>query len=335
MKTLLLSVLVYASLLPVARAGVTVHQLDENVSFQAVTWQDNYAVASGTSGGIYLSGDDGASWQQIPAPTGSESRQFRDNQRLGNGRLMVMSAGEGPDSGMFISDDNGKHWQQVSQGQQQSTFYDCFYMTSLTMGWLYGDSDEQGLFVLATTDGGLNWQRQSLPIKAQSSEGGFASSGTCLNDAPGRGIVIGTGNGDTPRLLLLAANQWQSIESPIAGGEAAGIFSVQATENTVYVSGGSLKLAGEPASTWQYFIDSKTWQALPELPLKGAVYGSALLSTTEGVEYWVSNPQGVAVFKPGANKWQIVSQSNIWSLACNADKGCIGVGKNGVVELYR
>ena len=335
MKTLLLSVLVYASLLPVARAGVTVHQLDENVSFQAVTWQDNYAVASGTSGGIYLSGDDGASWQQIPVPTGSESWQFRDNQRLGNGRLMVMSAGEGPDSGMFISDDNGKHWQQVSQGQQQSTFYDCFYMTSLTMGWLYGDSDEQGLFVLATTDGGLNWQRQSLPIKAQSSEGGFASSGTCLNEAPGRGIVIGTGNGDSPRLLMLEGNQWQSIESPIAGGEAAGIFSVQATENTVYVSGGSLKLAGEPASTWQYFIDSKTWQALPELPLKGAVYGSALLPTTEGVEYWVSNPQGVAVLKPGADKWQIVSQSNIWSLACNTDKGCIGVGKNGVVELYR
>ena len=335
MKTLLFSVLVYASILPVARAGVTVHQLNENVSFQAVTWQDNYAVASGTSGGVYLSGDDGASWQQISAPTGSDNRQFRDNQRLGSGRLVVMSAGEGPDSGMFISDDNGKHWQQVSQGLQQSTFYDCFYMTSLTMGWLYGDSDEQGLFVLATTDGGLNWQRQSLPIKAQSSEGGFASSGTCLNEAPGRGIVIGTGNGDSPRLLMLEGNQWQSIESPIAGGEAGGIFSVQATVNTVFVSGGSLKLAGAPASAWQYFIDSGKWQALPELPLKGAVYGSALLPTTEGVEYWVSNPQGVAVLKPGADKWQIVSQSNIWSLACNADKGCIGVGKNGVVELYR
>ncbi|MDY6926637.1 MAG: hypothetical protein SWN10_06015 [Pseudomonadota bacterium] len=335
MKTLLFSVLVCASLLQVARAGVTVHQLDENVSFQAITWQDNYAVASGTAGGIYLSGDDGASWQQISAPTGSDNRQFRDNQRLANGRLVVMSAGEGPDSGVFISDDNGKHWQQVSQGQQHSTFYDCFYMTSLTMGWLYGDSDEQGLFVLATTDGGLNWQRQSLPIKAQSSEGGFASSGTCLNEAPGRGIVIGTGNGDTPRLLMLEGNQWQSIESPIAGGEAGGIFSVQATVNTVFVSGGSLKLAGAPASAWQYFIDSDTWQALPELPLKGAVYGSALLATTEGVEYWVSNPQGVAVLTPGADKWQIVSQSNIWSLACQADKGCIGVGKNGVVELYR
>lgn len=335
MKTLLLSVLICASLLQVARAGVTVHQLDENVSFQAVTWQDNYTVASGTAGGIYLSVDDGSSWQQIPAPTGSDNRQFRDNQRLTNGRLLVMSAGEGPDSGVFISDDNGKHWQQVSQGQQQSTFYDCFYMTSLTMGWLYGDSDEQGLFVLATTDGGLTWQRQSLPIKAQSSEGGFASSGTCLNEAPGRGVVIGTGNGDTPRLLLLEGNQWQSIESPIAGGEAGGIFSVQATVNTVFVSGGSLKLAGAPASAWQYFIDSGNWQALPELPLNGAVYGSALLPTTEGVEYWVSNPQGVAVLKSGADKWQIVSQSNIWSLACNADKGCIGVGKNGVVELYR
>lgn len=335
MKTLLFSVLVCASLLQVARAGVTVHQLNENVSFQAVTWQDNYAVASGTAGGIYLSGDDGASWQQISAPTGSDNRQFRDNQRLANGRLVVMSAGEGPDSGVFISDDNGKHWQQVSQGQQQSTFYDCFYMTSLTMGWLYGDSDEQGLFVLATTDGGLNWQRLSLPIKAQSSEGGFASSGTCLNEAPGRGVVIGTGNGDTPRLLMLEGNQWQSIESPIVGGEAGGIFSVQATVNTVFVSGGSLKLAGAPASALQYFIDSENWQALPELPLNGAVYGSALLATTEGVEYWVSNPQGVAVLTPGADKWQIVSQSNIWSLACQAEKGCIGVGKNGVVELYR
>lgn len=335
MKTLFFSVWVCASLLSAANAGVTVHQLNENVSFQAVTWQDNYAVASGTAGGIYLSGDDGASWQQISAPTGSDNRQFRDNQRLANGRLVVMSAGEGPDSGVFISDDNGKHWQQVSQGQQHSTFYDCFYMTSLTMGWLYGDSDEQGLFVLATTDGGLNWQRQSLPIKAQSSEGGFASSGTCLNEAPGRGIVIGTGNGDTPRLLMLEGNQWQSIESPIAGGEAGGIFSVQATVNTVFVSGGSLKLAGAPASALQYFIDSENWQALPELPLNGAVYGSALLATTEGVEYWVSNPQGVAVLTPGADKWQIVSQSNIWSLACQADKGCIGVGKNGVVELYR
>jgi len=335
MKTLLSFVLVCASLLPAARAGVTVHQLDENVSFQAVTWQDNYVVASGTAGGIYLSADDGVSWQLIPAPAGSEGRQFRDNQRLVNGRLVLMSAGEGPDSGVFISDNNGKHWQQVSQGQQQSTFYDCFYMTSPTMGWLYGDSDEQGLFVLATTDGGLNWQRQSLPLKAQPSEGGFASSGTCLNDAPGRGIVIGTGNGDTPRLLMLEGNQWHSIESPIAGGEAGGIFSVQATTNTVFVSGGSLKLAGAPASAWQYFIDSGNWQALPELPLKGAVYGSALLASTKGMEYWVSNPQGVAVLKPGADVWQIVSQSNIWSLACQADKGCIGVGKNGVVELYR
>jgi photosystem II stability/assembly factor-like uncharacterized protein len=335
MKRITLTTMLIASLFPVAKAEVTVHQLNDKVSFQAVTWQGQYALASGTAGGIYLSANDGNSWQQIPAPAGAEAKQFRDNQRLSSGRLVVMSAGEGPDSGLFISDNAGADWQQVSQGEAQSTFYDCFYMTSLTMGWLYGDSDEQGLFVLATTDGGLNWQRQSLPIKAQSSEGGFASSGTCLNEAPGRGIVIGTGNGDTPRLLMLEGNQWHSIESPIAGGEASGIFSVQATVNTVFVSGGSLKLAGAVASAWQYFIDSGNWQALPELPLKGAVYGSALMATTEGVEYWVSNPQGVAVLKPGADDWQVVSQSNIWSLACQVEKGCIGVGKNGVVELYR
>lgn len=335
MKRVIFITLLIVSVLPAVKAHVTAHQLNENVSFQAVTWQDQYVLATGTSGGIYLSEDDGVNWQQVAPPIGGESLQFRDNQRLSNGRLVVMSAGEGADSSIFISDEEGESWQRTSQGEKDTTFYDCFYMTTLTQGWLYGDSDPNGLFVLVTIDGGQHWHRQNLPFTAQTSEGGFASSGTCLSGAMDNGVVIGTGNAKTPRLLLMLEGQWQSIVSPIEGGEASGIFSVQATGQTLFVSGGSLIRKELPAQAWQYHIDRQKWIALPELPLRGAVYGSALLDNADGVEYWVSNPQGVAVLKPGKGDWQMVSRSNIWSLACQTGKGCIGVGKNGAIEQYQ
>ncbi|OFI34942.1 hypothetical protein [Alteromonas lipolytica] len=318
-----------------AMAATTRYDLDEQVSFQAVTWLKDRVVASGTAGAIYLSQDDGQHWQKLNGPAQSDALQFRDNQWLDSGRLVVMSAGEEADSGIFISDNLGQSWRRVATGETASTFYDCFYVASNGQGWLYGDADEKGLFVLATEDSGEHWQRQQVPFNAQPSEGGFASSGTCLNGAGDNGMVIGTGNGSVARVLLYTQGQWQSIESPIAGGEAGGIFSLQPIKQTLLVSGGSLKQSTLPAKAWLYDMADNSWLALPALPLTGAVYGSAVLSVQGGVEYWVSNPQGVAVLRPGASDWQWVSQSNIWSLACQAGKGCIGVGKNGRIELYQ
>lgn len=330
----LFTALVSSFLIHAVQADLVTHQLPENVSFQAVSWQGSYVVASGTAGGIFLSDDNGEHWQRVTAPKGTDAKQFRDNQRLQNGRLIVMSAGVGADSAIYITDDIGKNWQTVSLGTQKATFYDCFYMVNAQQGWLYGDSDKQGLFVLKTEDAGEHWSREMLPFKAQTSEGGFASSGTCLNAYDKNGIVIGTGNGSKSRVLIRNNNNWQSIESPIPGGEASGIFSVQSSNQSLFISGGSLKTAEQPAQAWLFEIESEQWTALPTLPLNGAAYGSAILPVSSGYQYWVSNPQGVAVLKPGANKWELISKSNIWSLACQENKGCIGVGKNGVIERY-
>lgn len=315
-------------------AAVVSHQLDKAVSFQAVTWQNNMAVASGSAGGIYLSEDNGKHWNKVEGPARSVFLQFRDNQFLDNGRLIVMSAGEGKDSGIFISDDQGKSWQQTSEGQAASTFYDCFAMTDDSHGWLYGDSDDQGLFVLFTEDGGDSWQRQKLNIDAQKSEGGFASSGTCLNYYNENGIIIGTGNGEQSRLLILENDEWRSLTTPIPGGEAGGVFTVQVNGKAIFIAGGSLKSADKKAEAWLYHTGSGKWVALPPLPLRNAIYGSALLPTPEGLEYWVSNPDGVAVLKPDSSEWQLISESNIWSLACQQGKGCIGAGKDGLIEVY-
>ncbi|WP_299072741.1 hypothetical protein [uncultured Paraglaciecola sp.] len=315
-----------------AMAG-SVQVLDPDVSFQAVHRLGAHIVASGTNGGIYQSTDNGEHWSKVVGPENSQGLQFRDIQILSNGSLTLMSAGEGDDSRIYRTDD-GKNWQLQIAGKQASTFYDCLHFVNHQQGWLYGDSDEAGLFILATEDGGRHWNRQTLGLAAQAGEGGFASSGTCLNQGDDNNIYIGTGNGHAPRVLIKDGKKWHSLDTPFLGGEAAGVFSVQQTKQWLYLFGGSLKAQQNSAKAQRYNLQSKQWSALPEVPLKGAVYGSAIIQKDNKIRVLIANPQGVSVWQEGTKSWAMLSKNNIWSLACDDQMGCVGVGKDGVVERF-
>ena len=311
----------------------SVQILDPKVSFQAVHRIGKHIVASGTNGGIYQSTDNGQLWSKITGPENSQGLQFRDIQLLSNGALIVMSAGEGDSSRIYRTDD-GINWQLQIAGTQATTFYDCLQFVDDRQGWLYGDSDKDGLFILATVDGGRHWQRQNLSLAAQASEGGFASSGTCLNKGQDNNIYIGTGNAPTPRVLVQTAENWQSLDTHFPGGEAAGVFSVQQAEQWLYIFGGSLKEQQSPALAQRYNLVTKQWNALPEVPLKSAIYGSDLVGTGNQIKVVISNPEGVALWQKESKSWTVLSTNNIWSLACDDRLGCVGVGKDGVVEVF-
>ena len=108
-----------------ALAG-SVQVLDPKVSFQAVHRIGQHIVASGTSGGVYQSTDNGEHWSKITGPENSFGLQFRDIQLLSNGALILMSAGEGDNSRIYRTD-NGKNWQLQIAGKQATTFYDCMH----------------------------------------------------------------------------------------------------------------------------------------------------------------------------------------------------------------
>ena len=316
-----------------ALAG-SVQVLDPEVSFQAVHRSGKHIVASGTNGGIYQSTDNGQHWNKITGPKNSQDLQFRDIQLLSNGALIVMSAGEGRNSRIYRTDDDGKHWLLQIVGKRATTFYDCLHFVNEKQGWLYGDSDDDGLFILTTVDGGNHWQRQNLALAAQAGEGGFASSGTCLNKGRDNKIYIGTGNALIPRVLMQNGKNWQSLDTPFPGGEAAGVFSVQQAEQWLYIFGGSLKEPQTPAKAQRYNLETKLWSSLPEVPLKGAIYGSSLINQDNKVDVLIANPQGVSVWEEGAKTWTMLSTNNIWSLACDDQLGCVGVGKDGIVESF-
>lgn len=312
----------------------TVTKLDPDVSFQAVHRMGASIWASGTNGGIYNSLDNGKNWQKISGPTNTQSLQFRDIQALEDGSVVLMSAGEGSASRVYSSDTSLKNWQLQIQGTSAETFYNCLHFSDNQQGWLYGDSDKEGLYILATHDGGLTWQRQKMSINAQQGEGGFASSGTCLNKGQDKQIYIGTGNAQVPRILLNINNTWSVIETLFKGGEAAGVFSVQQAGEWLYAFGGSLKAEQSPAIAMRYNLVSQQWTALPTVPLLGAVYGSALLTKDHKTWVLIANPQGVSMWQEGDSSWSMLSTNNIWSLACDDKLGCVGAGKEGVVELF-
>ena len=279
MRKLIEGVALSLALSGTALAG-EITQLDSSIDLPAVYWHGNQVWASGTAGSVYMSADNGLHWQAITAPQNSEQLEFRDIQPLGDGKVLLMSAGEGENSRIYATNNNGVAWQQVSTGATQQQFYDCLQMIDNQEGYLYGDADDQGLFVLQTQDGGSSWQRVELPIPAQAGEGGFASSGTCVNRGNSNiKVVIGTGNADKPRLLLRDSSGWMAIDTPFAGGASAGIFSVQLSGDYLYAVGGSLKTLDKPASAWRYSLLDKQWSALPAVPLKGALFPKSIQRT--------------------------------------------------------
>jgi len=314
---------------------VTTQKISTGNRFQAISIDEKGGLwISGTKSSVYHSADQGLSWVEINAPETEKDLQFRDIQVV-NDQITLMSAGEGSDSRLYISDDFGESWLLSKQGQSPDTFYDCFSMLDESTGWLYGDSVNETFAMLKTTDGAKTWKAETLPFAAQAGEGGFASSGTCLNHNAKGDIAIGTGNAETPRLLIKKAGEaWQSIESPYKGGEAAGIFSVQFDKDNLYTFGGSLKTKDKPASMYKYSLAKSKWFSMPASPLNGAIYGSSVTK-----EYlFVNNPDGIAALlkdqkgnsNESKNAWRKLSDLDIWAMACK-DSNCWGVGANGTV----
>lgn len=306
---------------------VTSQKISDGNRFQAISIDEKGGLwVSGTQSAVYHSDDDGKSWDKINTPSTNKPLQFRDIQVINN-TIVLMSAGEGADSKLYMSNNNGASWTLTNQGGNPSTFYDCFSMTDEQTGWLYGDSIDGNFFLLKTTNGAKKWQAITLPFAAQTGEGGFASSGTCLNHNTNGDIAIGTGNTEIPRLLIKPKSQsWQIIDSPYTGGEAAGIFSVQFDEDTLYTFGGSLKTKAQAASGFTFSLSKSTWAAMPKLPLKGAVYGSAVVENY----VFITNPQGIAVLEKNKKTWRMLSNLDVWAMACKESQ-CWGVGADDVV----
>jgi photosystem II stability/assembly factor-like uncharacterized protein len=216
----------------------TLTSTNSNQQFRGLSpVNDRVAWVSGTNATVLRTTDRGATWTDISPDFGpSEDRsafELRDIHAWDKRSAVVLSIGDGNHSRIYATRDGGASWRRTFLNEEQTAFYDC-------MAFETGEKSHHGLAMsdpvngkfrlIETWDGGLHWKivpQDKMP-PALTGEFGFAASGTCIEAAAGR-WYIASGGVDSGRIFYSSGDprHWEVTNSSIAGGPAAGVFSVR------------------------------------------------------------------------------------------------------------
>lgn len=264
---------------------------------QAVSMVDERTVwISGHNATFTRSIDAGESWEVFQHPTG-DTLQFRDIHAFDSERVLLMSAGPGPLSRMY-SFTRPDQWQLTFVMEDSLGFLDCIDFWDDQRGIAYGDAIDNYPYILLTQDGGQSWQRAdttSLPV-AGKGEGGFAASGTCVTTGSDGTAWIATGAGGNARFLITQdhGQTWQSVDSPIVKGDAAGNTSVAFVGQTGFATGGDLLQPSAYTDNCTFTFDGgRSWTLGNTPQTKGAFYGGALTKAGDTHFAFACGPNGI------------------------------------------
>ncbi|MDH5609365.1 MAG: hypothetical protein OEY56_07785, partial [Cyclobacteriaceae bacterium] len=212
--------------------GYDLHQQDSHTSALLIglsVIDDEVAWASGTDATILRTIDGGGNWEVFRYEE-ADTLQFRDIHAFSSQEAVVLSVGNGGASQVFRFDvDSG--WTRTFQMDDDRGFLDAFDFWPDGQGLAYGDSFDEKPYLLKTEDMGATWFRLagSLLPDAGPGEGGFASSGTCVETGADGKAWVGTGAGGNARLFFTPdyGDHWEILSTDMVTGEAAGITSVR------------------------------------------------------------------------------------------------------------
>jgi photosystem II stability/assembly factor-like uncharacterized protein len=201
-------------------SGVTVRLRGVSAVSSTVAW------ASGAGGTVLRTTDGGRTWQRRAVP-GADGLDFRDVDALGATTAVVLSIGPGEGSRIYRTEDDGGTWEERFRNADPKAFFDAIAFGDAEHGVAFSDSVDGRFVVRTTADGGRTWNSvppERLP-PALPEEGAFAASGTNVAMLGSDRIWIGTSKS---RVLRSAdgGRTWSVHATPVATGQATGIFSI-------------------------------------------------------------------------------------------------------------
>ena len=285
--------------------------------------------------------DGGTTWEAGVVP-GPDSLQFRDVHAVDAKTAYLLSAGPGDMSRIYKTTDAGQNWTLQFSNTNPSAFFDCMDFWDAESGMAFSDAVDGHLIIIRTTDGGANWT--SIPSDvipdARGSEGGFAASGTCLV-AHGSGTVsIGTGAGDTARVLTTTdgGDSWFAAETPVMSGTgSSGITSlVFRDDNHGVALGGDIgDTAGYTQNVAVTSDGGATWVVGGRLAFPGAAYGSSFVPGGPDGTLVAVGPGGAAYSLDDGSTWTSLDTLSYWAVGFANPAAGWAVGPDGRLTKIR
>lgn len=253
------------------------------------------AWASGANGTLLRTVDGGAVWTTLIPPAGAEKLDFRDIDAFSNRVAYALSIGSGETSRIYKTRDGGATWVLQFANQDPKVFLDAMAFRDADHGFAFSDSVDGQFVILATANGGTSWERipaDRLP-PALPGEGAFAASGTNVA-VLGANVWIGT----TKSRVLRSTDggrTWAVSQTPIAIGDAAGIFSIAFKDaDHGIVVGGDYTKESQAGDNAAFTSDGGVTWALA----KG-------ISGFRSVAAWLPGTRSVLAVGPAGADWSI------------------------------
>jgi photosystem II stability/assembly factor-like uncharacterized protein len=187
---------------------------------------NDVAWASGAGGTVLRTTNGGRTWRARPVP-GADGLDFRDVDALSPDTAVVLSIGPGEASRIFRTEDGGATWTERFRNADPEAFFDALAFGDARHGAAVSDAVGGRFVIRLTRDGGRTWTAapdDRLP-PALDGEGAFAASGTNVAMAGPERIWVGTTRGRVLRSTD-GGRSWSVHATPIATGDATGIFSI-------------------------------------------------------------------------------------------------------------
>jgi photosystem II stability/assembly factor-like uncharacterized protein len=273
--------------------------------------------ASGASGAVLRSEDDGYMWQQCTVPSDAANLDFRAVFAWDANHATVMSSGPGPASRLYETTDGCATWHLLFQNPDKDGFWDAVTFRG-SAGFILGDPVNGHFVIYQSEDLGRHWRRDDSPrlAAAPNGESVFAASNSALVVLRNAEVLFATGGVGGPRLFRRDKSaHWSVTKLPLAGGKpSAGAFSI-AFRNSLHgiAVGGDFQEPAQTAGTAAWTSDSGlTWHAASEPP---SGYRSSV-GWEQRMRAWIAvGPNGSDLSRDDGHTWKRFDSTG-WNALC-------------------